>query len=78
MLNLKEPLGGNFCQKAFSNFNSKKTPSQKIKKSVFLKGIKFWLAVLQISVFFTLQVWIYFIFWLDDSWSWLSCRLDIW
>ena len=69
MLNLKEPLGGNFCQKAFSNFNSKKTPSQKIKKSVFLKGIKFWLAiykknaVLQISVFFTLQVWIYFIFW---------------
>ena len=52
MLNLKEPLGGNFCQKAFSNFNSKKTPSQKIKKSVFLKGIKFWLAVLQISVFF--------------------------
>ena len=45
MLNLKEPLGGNFCQKAFSNFNSKKTPSQKIKKSVFLKGIKFWLAI---------------------------------
>lgn len=36
MLNLKEPLGGNFCQKAFSNFNSKK-----IKKSVFLKGIIF-------------------------------------
>ena len=54
MLNLKEPLGGNFCQKAFSNFNSKKTPSQKIKKSVFLKGIKFWLAIYKKSTNFSL------------------------
>ena len=63
MLNLKEPLGGNFCQKAFSNFNSKKTPSQKIKKSVFKRHQILTLDLQKkISVFFTLQVWIYFIF----------------